>query len=103
MGEDFLAQAAHPALRKQHGCIINITDVYAERPLLSHAVYCAAKAGILGFTRSLAREVVSRGLRVNAVAPGFIDTDLTAPFRDARALLEAKTPMGRFGAPKDIE
>ncbi len=58
------------------------------------AYYLAAKAGILGFTRSLAREVVSRGIRVNALAPGFIDTELTAPFDSVRSLLEAQTPMG---------
>ena len=64
--------------------------------------YCAAKAGILGFTRSLAREVVSRGIRVNALAPGFIGTELTEPFAAARALIEAQTPMGRFGDCDDI-
>ena len=64
--------------------------------------YCAAKGGILAFTRSLAREVVSRGIRVNALAPGFIDTDLTAPIADARPFIEAATPMGRFGDTDDI-
>jgi 3-oxoacyl-[acyl-carrier protein] reductase len=64
--------------------------------------YCAAKAGILGFTRSLAREVVTRNIRVNALAPGFIDTDLTAPIAGARPFLEAATPMGRFGDTDDI-
>jgi 3-oxoacyl-[acyl-carrier protein] reductase len=83
------------------GCIVNMGSIMGTTGGVgSH--YCAAKAGILGFTRSLAREVVSRGLRVNALAPGFIDTDLTAPFRDARALLEAQTPMGRFGDTDDI-
>ena len=59
-------------------------------------------ASSLGFTRSRAREVVTRGIRVNALAPGFIDTDLTAPFEAARQLLEAQTPMGRFGETDDI-
>jgi 3-oxoacyl-[acyl-carrier protein] reductase len=64
--------------------------------------YCAAKAGIMGFTRSLAREVVSRGIRVNALAPGFIDTDMTAPLTEMRTLIEAQTPMHRFGDVDDI-
>ncbi len=64
--------------------------------------YCAAKAGILGLTRSLAREVVTRGIRVNAIAPGWIDTELTAPIRAARPLIEAATPMGRFGDADDV-
>ncbi|MFT7597865.1 MAG: 3-oxoacyl-[acyl-carrier protein] reductase [Acidimicrobiales bacterium] len=64
--------------------------------------YCAAKAGIMGFTRSLARELVPRGIRVNALAPGFIDTPMTAPMGETKALIEAITPMGRFGVPDDI-
>jgi 3-oxoacyl-[acyl-carrier protein] reductase len=83
------------------GCILNMGSIMGTTGGIgSH--YCAAKAGILGFTRSLAREVVSRGLRVNALAPGFIDTELTAPFGAVRALLEAQTPMGRFGDKDDI-
>ena len=83
------------------GCILNMGSIMGTTGGVgSH--YCAAKGGILGFTRSLAREVVSRGLRVNALAPGYIDTDLTAPFRAVRALLEAQTPMGRFGDTDDI-
>jgi len=83
------------------GCILNMGSIMGTTGGVgSH--YSAAKAGILGFTRALAREVVSRGIRVNALAPGFIDTDLTAPFKDARALLEAQTPMGRFGDTDDI-
>lgn len=83
------------------GCIVNMGSIMGTTGGIgSH--YCAAKAGILGFTRSLAREVVSRGIRVNALAPGYIETDLTAPFAAARKLLEAQTPMGRFGEPDDI-
>lgn len=83
------------------GCILNMGSIMGTTGGIgSH--YSAAKAGILGFTRSLAREVVSRGLRVNALAPGYIDTDLTAPFVEVRALLEAQTPMGRFGDTDDI-
>ena len=83
------------------GCIINISSIMGTTGGIGSS-YCAAKAGILGFTRSLAREVVSRGIRVNALAPGFIDTDLTAPLDAARVLIEAQTPMRRFGDCDDI-
>jgi 3-oxoacyl-[acyl-carrier protein] reductase len=83
------------------GCIINMGSIMGTTGGIGTS-YCAAKAGILGFTRSLAREVVSRGIRVNALAPGFIDTELTAPFDSVRPLLEAQTPMGRFGDCDDI-
>jgi 3-oxoacyl-[acyl-carrier protein] reductase len=83
------------------GCIINMGSIMGTTGGIGSS-YCAAKAGILGFTRSLARELVSRGIRVNALAPGFIDTALTAPFGPVRALLEAQTPMGKFGDCDDI-
>jgi len=83
------------------GCIINMGSIMGTTGGIG-SNYCAAKAGIMGFSRSLAREVVTRGIRVNALAPGFIDTELTAPFDAARALLEAQTPMGRFGDCDDI-
>jgi 3-oxoacyl-[acyl-carrier protein] reductase len=66
------------------------------------ASYCAAKAGILGFTRSLAREVVTRNIRVNAIAPGWIDTDLTAFLGEMKALIAMQTPMHRLGESDDI-
>jgi len=83
------------------GCIVNMGSIMGTTGGIGTS-YCAAKAGILGFTRSLAREVVSRGIRVNALAPGFIDTELTAPFNAVRPLLEAQTPMRRFGDCDDI-
>lgn len=83
------------------GCIINMGSIMGTTGGIGTS-YCAAKAGILGFTRSLAREVASRGLRVNALAPGFIDTELTAPIDSLRPLLEAQTPMRRFGDCDDI-
>ena len=83
------------------GCIINMGSIMGTTGGTGTS-YCAAKAGILGFTRSLAREVVTRGIRVNALAPGFIDTELTEPFDAARALIKAQTPMGRFGDCDDI-
>ena len=83
------------------GCIINMGSIMGTTGGIGSS-YCAAKAGILGFTRSLAREVVSRGIRVNALAPGFIDTELTEPLVAARTLIEAQTPMRRFGDCDDI-
>lgn len=64
--------------------------------------YSAAKAGIMGFTRAVAREVVARNIRVNAIAPGFIETPMTEPIGPTRAFIEAATPMRRFGEPDDI-
>jgi 3-oxoacyl-[acyl-carrier protein] reductase len=83
------------------GSIINMGSIMGTAGGMGLA-YCTAKAGILGLTRSLAREVVTRGIRVNALAPGFIETDLTAPIKGARPFIEGATPMGRFGEPDDI-
>ena len=88
--------------RLNAGCILNMGSIMGTTGGAGTIHYSAAKAGILGLTRALAREVVTRGIRVNALAPGFIDTDLTAPIQAARALLEASTPMGRFGDTDDI-
>jgi 3-oxoacyl-[acyl-carrier protein] reductase len=88
--------------RQNAGSILNMGSIMGTTGGAGALSYCAAKAGILGLTRSLAREVVTRGIRVNALAPGFIDTDLTAPIRAARPLLEGATPMGRFGDTDDI-
>jgi 3-oxoacyl-[acyl-carrier protein] reductase len=101
-GTFFCSREALKIMNSQDsGCIINMGSIMGTAGGTGTA-YCAAKAGILGFTRSLAREVVTRGIRVNALAPGFIDTELTAPFGPVRALIEAQTPMGRFGDCDDI-
>jgi 3-oxoacyl-[acyl-carrier protein] reductase len=84
------------------GAIINMGSIMGTSGGAGSAAYCAAKAGILGFTRSLAREVVTRRIRVNAIAPGWIDTDMTAPLGDYRQMIALQTPMGRFGEPDDI-
>jgi 3-oxoacyl-[acyl-carrier protein] reductase len=88
--------------RQNSGSILNMGSIMGTAGGAGSISYCAAKAGILGLTRSLAREVVTRGIRVNALAPGFIDTDLTAPIQGARPLIEGSTPMGRFGDTDDI-
>jgi pteridine reductase len=99
----FLAQAAAPHLAASGGCIVNITDIHAERPLKGYAVYCAAKAGLLGLTRSLAQELGPQ-VRVNAVAPGAIEwpqnTDDFPPAE--RAAIIEHSLLKRVGSPADI-
>ena len=97
----FLAQAAVPHLEKTKGCIINIADIYGRQPLNGHAVYCAAKAGIIMLTRSLALELAP-GIRVNAVAPGAILWPESGADEVKRTAVLAKTPMGRTGDPSDV-
>lgn len=100
----FLAQAAAPHLTKRGmGCIVNITDIHAERPLKNYPVYCAAKAGLLGLTRSLAVELAPN-IRVNAVAPGAIMwPDASEDFSaDEQAAIIRHTLLGRIGQADDI-
>lgn len=90
-------------MKARKGRIVNIASVVAMTGNPGQANYCAAKAGIGGFSRSLAREVASRGITVNVVAPGFIDTDMTRALSDAqRATLAAQIPLGRLGQPDDV-
>jgi 3-oxoacyl-[acyl-carrier protein] reductase len=90
-------------MKARKGRIVNITSVVGVTGNAGQANYSAAKAGIIGFTKSLAREVGSRGITANAVAPGFIDTDMTRALADAqRAQLNAQIPLGRLGQPGDI-
>jgi 3-oxoacyl-[acyl-carrier protein] reductase len=90
-------------MKARKGRIINISSVVGLIGNPGQANYCAAKAGIGGFTRSLAREVASRGITVNVVAPGFIETDMTKALPEAqRQALAAQIPLGRLGTPADI-
>lgn len=95
--------AIRPMMKQRFGRIISITSVVGASGNPGQANYAAAKAGVAGMTRSLARELGSRGITVNCVAPGFIDTDMTASLSEAqqKALLE-QIPLGHLGRPADI-
>jgi pteridine reductase len=98
----FLSQAAAPHLKKAAGCIVNITDIHAERPLKSYVVYSIAKAGLVGLTRSLARELGPE-VRVNGVAPGPVMWPEDGSFDEvARQRVIAHTLLRRAGEPEDI-
>ncbi|OIP89711.1 MAG: 3-oxoacyl-[acyl-carrier-protein] reductase [Syntrophobacteraceae bacterium CG2_30_61_12] len=95
--------AAKPMLRQRHGRIVSITSVVGVMGNPGQSNYAAAKAGIIGFTRSLARELVSRNITVNAVAPGYVATEMTASMPEsARQALLAQVPAGRPGTPAEV-
>jgi 3-oxoacyl-[acyl-carrier protein] reductase len=95
--------AIRPMMKQRYGRIVNITSVVGASGNAGQANYAAAKAGVAGMTRSLARELGSRGITVNCVAPGFIETDMTKGLSDAQTTaLMAQIPLGRLGHASDI-
>lgn len=90
-------------LKQKSGNIVNISSVSGIHPLAGQANYAAAKAGVIGFTKSLATEVAPYNIRVNAVAPGFVATDMTAAFAEKyREKVMKMIPLGRFGTPDEV-
>ncbi len=90
-------------LKQRSGRIINITSVSGILGNAGQANYAASKAGIIGLTKTMARELASRGITVNAVAPGFVDTDMTQTLSDSiKAAATVQIPLGHFGRPEDI-
>jgi 3-oxoacyl-[acyl-carrier protein] reductase len=103
-GTFYCTREALKLMEKQgSGKIVNIASICGMTGCAGAPHYSAAKAGIMGFTRSVAREVIVRGVNVNAIAPGYIDTPMTAAVSDAvRRAIELATPAGRFGSPQDV-
>lgn len=92
-----------PMIRQKYGRIVNLSSVVGLRGNAGQVNYAASKAGVVGMTKSLAKELASKGVTVNAVAPGFIDTDMTAVMQEAaRMSIQASIPAGRPGAAEDV-
>lgn len=103
-GMFFMAQAVYPAMvARGHGCIINVASQRGLKGAVNAVPYSAVKAGIIGMTRALSWEAAPKGVRVNAIAPGPIETDLTATMKpaDRQAFIDS-LPAGRFGRPEEI-
>jgi len=98
-----LKAVTRPMLKARSGRVINITSVSGQAGQMGQANYSAAKAGLIGLTKAAARELASRGITVNAVAPGFVLTELTQDLPEAlMAQITERTPLGRFGTPEEI-
>jgi 3-oxoacyl-[acyl-carrier protein] reductase len=96
-------QAAKQMMKQKSGAIVNIASIVGLMGNFGQANYSASKAGLIGFTKTLAREVAMRGIRANAIAPGFIDTEMTRILEDSvRERLIEQIPLARLGEPKDV-
>jgi 3-oxoacyl-[acyl-carrier protein] reductase len=90
-------------MRRRSGAIVNVSSIVGLHGNPGQANYSASKAGIIGLTKALARELAPRGVRANVVAPGYVDTRLTRAISDdMRELMLTNTPLGRFGEPEDV-
>ncbi len=95
--------AARGMMKRRSGTILNVSSVVGLHGNPGQTNYAASKAGIIGFTKALARELGNRGVRANVVAPGYVDTRLTQVIADEmKELMLANTPLGRFGKPEDV-
>jgi 3-oxoacyl-[acyl-carrier protein] reductase len=97
-------QVIRPMMKAKKGSIINMSSIIGIRGNAGQSSYAASKAGIIGFTKSIAQEIASRNIRVNAIAPGFIETDMTHYLKEGEAAQSflAKIPLGRFGSAEEI-
>ena len=96
-------QAAKQMMKQKSGAILNIASIVGLMGNFGQANYSASKAGLIGFTKTLAREVAPRGIRANAIAPGFIDTEMTRVLEDSvREKLIEQIPLARLGEPEDV-
>jgi 3-oxoacyl-[acyl-carrier protein] reductase len=103
-GAFYMARAVlRPMIKQRSGRIINMSSVSGQMGNAGQANYSASKAGLIGLTKALAREVASRGITVNAIAPGFVTTELTDSLPDnVKTAILAATPLGRFASPEEI-
>ncbi|MGC3996208.1 MAG: 3-oxoacyl-[acyl-carrier-protein] reductase [Anaeromyxobacter sp.] len=100
---NLMKAVTRPMMKQRGGAIVNLTSVVGEMGNAGQAAYAATKAGLIGLTKSVARELASRNVRVNAVAPGYIDTDMTAGLPEAaKTKMQELIPLARLGSAQDV-